>query len=320
VKAIFFACERFHLTIAIPQQRQHMFTRKKESLALLVTLPSVFFIGSLQAQTILKIGDAVEVTNVGKGMIVGGYQKTDFNYGTYQVHLDGEKYCNNHVLDTRYHEQYVRPLKKPAGKPEPILPQPDKNGPTPQPVKGAGVFKTGDTVLYSQTSTWSKGVIKSYDPVNRRYTLQDVYVGIPCYAVAKPARTYNNDFFVGLWNVSVSGANYTTVDGGKVWDNVSSGTKLFPLQIKSDGSYTWKVSANKTINGRWKPREDAPGILIVNGIDGKDWLVYETTEAFATSKNTRDEIRFHHQKSGTGYYLATRNGANKSCVLAGRTF
>ncbi|MDQ3276735.1 MAG: hypothetical protein M3Q06_00305 [Bacteroidota bacterium] len=280
----------------------------------------IFPFSDASGQTGLKVGDSVEVTNIGKGVIVGGFQKSEFNYGTYQVHLDGEKYCNNHSLDTRYNEAYVVPQKKPATKTVADEQTKDKNAGKPQREATAGEFKVGDTVLYSQTSIWSKGVIKSYDPVNRRYTLQDVYVGIPCYAVAKWGQAYSNNFFIGQWNVYVSGANYTTINDGKVFDNVSGGMKLFPLLINKNGTYAWRVSVGKTLNGRWKPREDAPGIIILNGIDGKDWTVYETTEGFATTKNTKDEIRFHHMPSNTGYYLATRVGANKSCLLTGRTF
>jgi hypothetical protein len=277
----------------------------------------VFASSDALAQSEQKVGDAVEVTNIGRGVIVGGYQRNEWNYGTYQVHMDGEKYCNNHVLDTRYHEKYVLPLKKAASAPK-AEEKPKAQPAAAQPA--AGDFHIGDTVLYAETSIWGKGVIKGYDAANRRYTLQDVYVGIPCHSVARTAKTYNNDFFLGAWNVHLSGANYTTVENGKVFDNVSGGLKLFPLQVRKDGTYSWKLSAKKTLAGRWKPREDAPGIVILNGIDGKDWTVYETTEGFATTKDTKDEIRFHHMPTHTGYYLATRIGPNKSCLLTGRTF
>jgi hypothetical protein len=286
-----------------------------KKLILLLSVYSFLIPFSVFAQTRFIIGEAVEVTNIGKGIVVGEYRQTEFGYGTYQVHLDGEKYCNNHALDTRYNANYVTALKK-----EQVIKNEKKEIKKTAQTVSTGDFKKGDTVLYSQTAIWSRGVIKSYDAGKRLYTLQDVYVGIPCYAVAKPSKTYNNDFFIGAWDVHVSGANYTTVEKGKVIDNASGGMKLYSLQIKKDGLYTWKVSSSKTINGKWKAREDAPGIVILNGIDGKDWTLYETTEAFAATKNTKDEIRFHHMLTNTGYYLATRIGPNKSCVLSGRTF
>ncbi|WP_114782365.1 MBT domain-containing protein [Botryobacter ruber] len=64
-----------------------------------------------QAQDKFKVGDQVEVFTAGDanhGIVVGAYKDSGFGYGTYQVHLNGEKYCNNHALDTRYNAQYVQ--------------------------------------------------------------------------------------------------------------------------------------------------------------------------------------------------------------------
>ncbi|HTM91497.1 MAG TPA: hypothetical protein VL095_03700 [Flavisolibacter sp.] len=284
----------------------------------LTWLLSIYFLSialSVHAQNNFKIGDAVEVSNIGKGIIVGEYRQTEFSYGTYKVHLDGEKYCNNHALDTRYNANYVTALKGAKD----VSNEKKENKNTTQPVLSGGNLKIGDTVLYSQTAVWGRGVIKNYNPETRLYTLQDVYVGIPCYAVAKPAKTYNNNFYVGTWDVQLSGAMFAEKEGDKNYNKISGGLKLYPLQIKKDGTYSWKIASNKTITGKWKARADAPGIVIVKGIDGKDWTVYETTEAFATTKQTRDEIRFHHMPTNSGYYIATRNDPNKSCVLTGRT-
>ena len=279
-------------------------------------LAAFIYTNTLKAQVKFSIGDSVEVTNVGKGIIVSNYQQTEMGYGTYQVHLFGEKYCNSHALDTKYNSNYISLIKK-------TTPQNEKKEAPKQPAAqtlNTGNFKVGDEVLYTQTSVWQRGIVKGYDPVKRLYTLQDVYVGIPCHSIVKPATTYNNDFFIGTWNVRVSGALFYNEKNNKTEGNISGGTKLYPLVIKKDGTYTWKISATKTITGKWKHREDAPGIVIVKGIDNLDWIVYENTEAFATSKETKDEIRFHHKASGNGHYLATRTGANKSCLLTGRTF
>jgi hypothetical protein len=134
-----------------------------KKLAWLLCIYSLFITLSVHAQSNFKIGDAVEVTNIGKGIIVGEYRQTEFGYGTYQVHLDGEKYCNNHALDTRYNANYVTALKQ--AKEISNEKKEDKN--TNQPVLGGGNFKIGDTVLYSQTAVWSRGVIKNYNPETR---------------------------------------------------------------------------------------------------------------------------------------------------------
>lgn len=275
---------------------------------------TLLFSFTIHAQSRFAFGDTVEVTNVGRGIIVGEYQKSEFNYGTYKVHLAGEKYCNNHVTDSRYNELYVKTVPT-NRKPEQAI----TNVRALQ-QKHAGNYAKGDTVLYSQTAIWQKGLIKNYDAANRRYALWDVYGDVPCYAVAHPATVFNNDFFIGTWDFRISSALYSTVEGNKKYTNVSVGAKLYPLTIKKDGTYTWKVTDKKTIDGKWKPRIGSPGIVVLKGIDGKDWTVYETTEAFATTKNTKDEIRFHHIESSTGYGVGTRIGPNKSCVLSGRKF
>jgi|GEM_PF-4880210 len=188
-------------------------------------------------------------------------------------------------------------------------------------------FKVGDRVVYGSSGLFvakATGSVVSVDAEKRLYTVRDEKdpsskYSYPCYCVIAPNEKFSNDFFIGKWEVFVSGATYTTVEQGKVYLNVSGGMKLPPLEIKANGTYTW-VSDKKVINGVWKPRQDVPGITLLNGLDGLDWTVYENTEAMAASKSTRDEIRFHHLPSSTGYYMAYRIGGNKSCVLAGRTF
>jgi hypothetical protein len=59
----------------------------------------------------MKVGDLVEVVigNEAKhGFIVGGLEQTGFGYSTYQVHLEGEKFCSNHRLDTKYDSKFVQ--------------------------------------------------------------------------------------------------------------------------------------------------------------------------------------------------------------------
>lgn len=278
-----------------------------------------------QEKPILKVGDAAEMRVAGdvtKGIIVGPYEKNEWGYATYQFHAEGEKYCSNHRLDTRINAEFIFPVAAgtktatavQTANTKPVNPA---SSPTAVPM---GAYKKGDEVLYSQTLVWSKGIIKGYEPEKRRYLIEDVYVSIPCFAVTKPAATYNNDFYLGSWQVSIGGAMYSTLEKNKIYTNVSGGMKLHTLIIKADGTYSWKVASNKVLQGKWKPRPNLPGIIILKGIDGLDWTVYETTEAFATTSETKDEIRFHHEPTSTGYYRATRIGPNKSCLLVNRKF
>lgn len=268
-----------------------------------------------------KVGDLVEATFAGswvKAEVVGA----DEALAKYKIHFEGEKYCNDHATDSYLAREWLRPRKTSRSITTPTqatLPVPETSTPT----VNAGKFKTGDKVIYTNVgSIWLGGAtVESYDPIKRAYKLRlqggsgDI---VPCYAVAKPGE-FDNSFFIGKWDVYVNGAVTTKVKEGIVYDQFSGGLKLAPLEIRANGTYTWRVKGKKDIIGTWKPKNDSPGITIMKGMDGVDWTVYEKTEGFASSATTRDEIGFHDKKLQTGYYVAYRIGANQSCVLAGRS-
>lgn len=188
-------------------------------------------------------------------------------------------------------------------------------------------YKVGDRVLYHNGSFLTEpsyGTIISVDAEKRLYTIKDEKDAssrytYPCYGVLAPGETPDNSYFIGKWQVSISGATSTFVKNGDRFRRFSGGMKLKTLDINADGTYTWQTD-KAPIRGRWTNRGDVPGITILKGLDGLDWTVYQSTEAMAAQEATRDEIRFHHLPSKTGYYMAYRIGANKSCVLAGRNF
>lgn len=270
-----------------------------------------------------KVGDKVEATYLGDwkpATIIGPLQTNEFGK-TYEIHFEGQTYSFGRIS-----AQYVRPRstvkdkgsEKTGTTPPATIPPAATNG-----ALGGG-FRMGEKVLYrGGGALWSGDAeIVSYDAAKRQYRLRfpsgsgDI---VPCHSVARPG-TASPDFFVGKWAVFISGATSTFVKGGDLYRRFSSGASLPPLEIRGDGTYTWRSDKGKVIRGQWKPREDVPGITILKGLDGKDWTVYESTEGYATTAKTVDEIRFHHLPSGTGYYMAYRIGENKSCVLKGRTF
>ncbi|MCC9165526.1 hypothetical protein [Pontibacter harenae] len=346
-----------------------------------------------QAQAKFKIGDKVEVFSSGDaahGIVVGAYRDTDFGYGTYQVHLDGEKYCNNHALDTRVSSSFVQARFQPnsevqfaVGKTAEVRRWDGKvytgqivgkdenkyqvkysrdgmessewfhaynmrstaktNATTAQtktktnPVNpnlstvaswpGQKV-KVGDRVMYDGlgflvTKGW--GTVIGIDPEKRLYTVKDekdasLRYSYPCYQVLNPSSKIDNSFFVGKWEVHVGGATSTFTKNGDLYRRFSGGMKLPPLEIKANGTYTWVTLDGKVVRGKWVNRAGVPGIVLLKALDGLDYTLYEKTEAFATTENTRDEIGLHHLPSSTGYFQAYRMGANKSEVLAGRNF
>ena len=349
-------------------------------------------VGFLHAQNGFKIGDEVEVFSAGEakhGVVVGGYKQTEFGYGTYLIHLEGEKYCNNHTLDgnvkadfvqkrfqplattrfavgnsvevrrwdgkvytgkvlgadgERYEVQYTRDgtLAKEwfyvtnmrlTGAATNGGGTAAKNTPAPKPANNNTTwrgqkFNVGDRVMYDDLGflvTKRYGTVISVDPQKRQYTIRDekhasLRYTYNCYQVVAPGQKVDNSFFIGTWEVYVTGATSTFVKDGDLYRRYSAGMKLPPLVIKEDGTYTWTTTENKVIRGQWKARDGVPGITLLKALDGKDYTLYEKTEGFATTEKTRDEIGLHHLPSSTGYYMAYRVGANKSCVLAGRTF
>lgn len=187
-----------------------------------------------------------------------------------------------------------------------------------------GTLKVGDRVLYTNVGTlWYPATVERYDAEKRRYWLRDKSGSgdvVACHAVYKPGQPINNDFFIGKWAVFVRGATSTFARNSDLYRKYSSGMKQPPLEIKPDGTYVW-VTDKGVIRGKWTPRPDkVPGIVLLKGIDGLDYTIYENTESNPATKDTRDEIGLHHIPSSTGYYMAYRIGANKSCVLTGRSF
>ncbi|WP_207497041.1 hypothetical protein [Aridibaculum aurantiacum] len=188
-------------------------------------------------------------------------------------------------------------------------------------------YKIGDRVRYDGGNFLTGpyfGTIISVDVDKRSYTVKDEKdassrYSYPCYGVIAPGEKPDNSYFIGKWDMYVSGATFTYNKGDDKYRRISGGMKLQPLDIKADGTYTWQMD-KKVIRGRWTERGDVPGITLLKGHDGLDWTVYQSTEAAATNKSTRDEIRLHHQPTNTGYYMGYRIGQNRSCVLANRTF
>lgn len=284
----------------------------------LVTIAFIFtaFVMSLSAQEpytgneTFKVGDKVEATDLGEwknAVIVGPLETNEFG-STYEIKFDGAKYSAG-----RINSKWVRPRSNIS---------PARNDmPEKAPAKGV---QTGTSVMYNGGGAqWFDGAeIVSYDEQKRQYRLSlksgavDI---VPCHNVWKPGSAIDNSFFTGEWVVSVSAASSTVTRDGDLYRRYSSGMLLPPLQIKPDGTYSWRMDG-KVTKGRWVPRDGVPGITILNGPDGKDWTVYESTEGYAPTAKTIDEIRFHHIPTGTGHYVAKRIGPDWSCVLKGRSF
>lgn len=152
-------------------------------------------------------------------------------------------------------------------------------------------YKVGDTVLHSRDrgKTWEPGIIKEVS-VNKRL-LAD---GISPYLVENMAKTdqgYRDknfittfarqpswtDFYTGDWDLNTGMAITERMIDRDVYQIISGGYRLPPLRIKHDGSYSWLVD-KKLLNGKWQANKNQPGIVLLKGERGVDWLMYNTTD------------------------------------------
>lgn len=169
-------------------------------------------------------------------------------------------------------------------------PAPAPMGPSDWPQLGA--YRPGEQVLYSGTAgkTWQPGVVRSVDPTYG-YNLVDGPSGsYSRYFVIAPQRApFWTDFFIGDWRVSVPMAMGAVTDGRAVYRTVSGGMRLPPLRISADGTYSWRVQADRgerLLRGRWIANPDGPGVILQNAEKGADWLVYNNTDALGTLGET----------------------------------
>jgi hypothetical protein len=154
------------------------------------------------------------------------------------------------------------------------------------------LYRVGDTVLHSRDrgKTWEPGIIKEVS-TNARL-LAD---GISPYLVenmAKTAQGYRDTnfittlsrkpgwttFYIGDWDLYLGLAVTERLIDRDVYQVISGGTRLPPLRINSDGSYSWVLDKKKIIKGKWQANKNQPGIILLNGERGADWLMYNTTD------------------------------------------
>lgn len=151
-------------------------------------------------------------------------------------------------------------------------------------------YKPGENVLISRDKgkTWEPGTIKD---VNVKF----IEEGLPPYLVENKAKTDQRyldpnfittltrqpawtSFFIGDWDLYLPIAATNRVIDRDVYQIISGGDRLPPLRINSDGTFTW-VTPNKTmIKGKWRENNHAPGIILMQGEGGADWLVYNTSD------------------------------------------
>lgn len=183
----------------------------------------------------------------------------------------------------------------------------------------AGQIGVGGAVLFSTSGgeRWKAGTVREigtgeraglvlvFDPaLNDRHWVEPS-------RVVRPAReAFWTGFFVGDWELNTGMAVTQRTDGRDVYRIVTGGLRLPPLRINADGTYAWRATEGgreRLVRGRWKPREDAPGIVLLGGPRDADWTLWHTSTRSTRDVLGRDEIRVSGPSySWLGHRLPTR--------------
>lgn len=159
------------------------------------------------------------------------------------------------------------------------------------PVRGR--LRVGEVVLYSRDrgKTWNRGYIKgiSTDPdlitdnqplylVEDQAKVSQDYIDISYITTLERQDSWTS-FFVGDWDLHLPIAVTERVIERDVYQFISGGDRLPPLRINANGTYSWVIDSKKVIKGKWKPNNQAPGIILMSADRGADWLMYNTSNA-----------------------------------------
>ena len=149
-----------------------------------------------------------------------------------------------------------------------------------------GRFKAGEIVLHSRDrgKTWERGTVVKADAELQKYlidneakTVRNYYDGI--YVTTLERQPYWTSFFIGDWNLTLPLTSTERVSSSSdVYIIFAGGERLPPLRINSDGSYIWAINKSSIIRGRWQANENAPGLILLKGDRGDDWILYNTSD------------------------------------------
>lgn len=189
----------------------------------------------------------------------------------------------------------------PSGTPKPQPAPITKGG---SPISPAfGRFKVGDEVLVRSggklwwpgkvTQVHREGTLAGYYRVETQSGLDDYW---PTQVAAREREPYWTQFFVGTWEVRVPGAANVKLKGSEAFRVFTGGMKLPPLVVNADGTYVWTLLDRKVIKGKWKPRPDAPGIILEKGEHGEDWTLYNASDKSTEEVFKKDVIYLNAEK------------------------
>lgn len=167
----------------------------------------------------------------------------------------------------------------------------------------SGRFKEGDEVLVrvsgklwwpgKVTKVHREGTLAGYYRVETRSGLDDYW---PTQVAAREREPSWTRFFVGTWEVRIPVAANVKLKGNDAFRVFTGGMKLPPLVVNADGTYVWTLLDKRVIKGQWKPRPDAPGIILEKGEHGVDWTLYNAGDKSTQEVFKKDVIYLNSEK------------------------
>jgi len=160
---------------------------------------------------------------------------------------------------------------------------------------GFDSYKKGDSIIYLGGLKWKTGLImelgKPYNATAKNSELGELQYKIaeggdfswPDWKdfsqVVKPKReSWWTEFFTGDWQLGEAMAVNTYEKGQYERTEFNYQKATEALRVLSTGSYIWKKDG-KTINGKWMPVPDGPGIVLQKGYKGLNWRFMNQSNA-----------------------------------------
>ncbi len=93
-----------------------------------------------------------------------------------------------------------------------------------------------------------------------------------------PTEYPDKQFFIGVWQCRGADEPITPARSGQFDDRMARWHDHDMLDIRSDGTYTWRDRHGSSLNGRWVPVEEhahsrGEGVLLTGFLYGGDWMV-----------------------------------------------
>lgn len=217
---------------------------------------------------------------------------------------------SNGAVPPRAGDAPARPAGNPGARATPPNPEDAAPGATTAAVSPApptrwapfGTYRVGDRVQFRLSNGWRTGTVREvgsagdYGKRNagvyeRKYRIADDRYSDAGdwqdwgWVAGTTREPFWTAFFVGDWKLGEVMAVNTRREGQYERSEYSYHAASEALRVSANGSYLWKPLGAEAISGRWTPADDGPGIVLLKGVDGRDWTLRNETNA--TEENIR---------------------------------